>query len=93
MARNNLDIGLTYQGQYRLPIEIDIPLSPLARSYICFKQAPHLSMLWLVVIYAKDLIQDLPLADPTMQMARNIVEDAKSISSMMTYFVLVVVWL
>ena len=49
-------------------------------------------MLWLVVIYAKDLIQDLPLADPTMQMARNIVEDAKSISSMMAYFVLVAVW-
>jgi hypothetical protein len=50
-------------------------------------------MLWLVVIYAKDLIQDLPLADPIMQMARNIVEDAKSISFMMAYFVLVVVWL
>jgi hypothetical protein len=56
------------------------------------KPVPYNSQ-WLVEIYAKDLIQDLPLADPIMQMARNIVEDAKSISTMMSYFVLVVVWL
>jgi len=55
------------------------------------KPVPYNSQ-WLVEIYAKDLIQDLPLANPIMQMARNIVEDAKSISSMMTYFVLVAAW-
>jgi hypothetical protein len=49
-------------------------------------------MPWLVVIYVKDLIQDLLLADPIMEMVRNIVEDAKSILFMMAYFVLVVAW-
>jgi hypothetical protein len=39
----------------------------------------------------KDLIQDLLLAHPIMEMVTNIVEDAKSISFMMAYFVLVAV--
>ena len=49
-------------------------------------------MLRLVVTYVKDSIQDLLLADPIMEMVRNIVEDAKSILFMKAYFVLVVAW-
>ena len=47
---------------------------------------------WLVVIYAKDLILDLLLVKPIMEMGINIVDVVKYISFMMAYFVLVVVW-
>ena len=40
----------------------------------------------------KDLILDLLLVKPIMEMGINIVDDVKYISFMMAYFVLVVVW-
>jgi hypothetical protein len=48
--------------------------------------------IWFVEIYVKDLILDLLLVKPIMEMGINIVDVVKYISFMMAYFVLVVVW-
>jgi len=50
------------------------------------------TLIWFVEIYVKDLILDLLLVKPIMEMGINIVDDVKYISFMMAYFVLVVVW-
>ena len=47
-------------------------------------------MLWVVLIYVKDLILELLLVKPIMEMGIYIVDVVKYISIMMAYFVLVV---
>jgi hypothetical protein len=49
-------------------------------------------MLWLVIIYAKDLIQDLRLVKHRMTVVRNIAEDVKFIIATMVCSVLIAEW-
>jgi hypothetical protein len=59
--------------------------------FLAVQHIPYNSQ-WLVEIYVKDLILDLLLAKPIMEMGINIVDVVKYISFIMAYFVLVVVW-